>query len=268
MHYVGCSVYMSCEPLALESLQARLSASTQVLFPRIQIFKQLPSTNQWLLEHGQCGDVCLTEQQTAGRGRRGRVWDSPAGLNIYLSLKYCFAAVPKHLGMLGLSIGLSVAEALAQCGIQQHGVKWPNDIYMQQKKVGGILLESVGALQQIVVGIGLNVNVQPQHNTLITQPWTSLAAEQGHTLNRHVLIAALLNQLSADFQTFSALNMAEFQRHWQRWDVLDQQTVRVMAGNEYYEGIACGIDSQGQLRLQRRDGSITTFSSADVSVRM
>jgi BirA family biotin operon repressor/biotin-[acetyl-CoA-carboxylase] ligase len=170
--------------------------------------------------------------------------------------------------MLGLGIGLSVAEALAQCGIRQHGVKWPNDIYIQNKKVGGILLEAVGALQQVVVGIGLNVNVQPQHNPLITQPWTSLAAEQGHTLNRNRLIAALLNQLGADFQTFSTLNMAEFQRHWQRWDVLDQQPVRVMAGNEQYEGIACGIDSQGQLRLQRLDGSITTFSSADVSVRM
>jgi BirA family biotin operon repressor/biotin-[acetyl-CoA-carboxylase] ligase len=259
---------MSLEPLALEQIQGLLTPTAATLFPQIQIFKQLPSTNQWLLEHGQCGDVCLTEQQTAGRGRRGRVWDSPAGLNIYLSLKYCFAAIPEHLGMLGLGIGLSVAEALAQCGIRQHGVKWPNDIYIQNKKVGGILLEAVGALQQVVVGIGLNVNVQPQHNPLITQPWTSLAAEQGQTLNRNRLIAALLNQLGADFQTFSTLNMAEFQRHWQRWDVLDQQPVRVMAGNEQYEGIACGIDSQGQLRLQRLDGSITTFSSADVSVRM
>ena len=259
---------MSLEPLASEQIQELLTPTAAALFPQLQIFNQLPSTNQWLLEHGQCGDVCLTEQQTAGRGRRGRVWDSPAGLNIYLSLKYCFAAIPEHLGMLGLSIGLSVAEALAQCGICQHGVKWPNDIYIQQQKVGGILLEAVGALQQVVVGIGLNVNVQPQHNSLITQPWTSLAAEQGQTLNRNHLIAALLNQLSADFQTFSSLNMAEFQRHWQRWDVLDQQPVRVMAGNEHYEGIACGIDSQGQLRLQRPNGSITTFSSADVSVRM
>lgn len=259
---------MSLEPLALDQIQGLLTPTAANLFPHVQIFKQLPSTNQWLLEHGQCGDVCLTEQQTAGRGRRGRVWDSPTGLNIYLSLKYCFTIIPEHLGMLGLSIGLSVAEALATCGIRQHGLKWPNDIYIQQQKVGGILLEAVGALQQVVVGIGLNVNVQPQHNPLITQPWTSLAAAQGQTLNRNHLIAALLNQLSADFQTFSTLNMAEFQRHWQRWDVLDQQPVRVMAGNEHYEGIACGIDGQGQLRLQRPNGSITTFSSADVSVRM
>lgn len=97
------SVCMSLEPLALEQIQGLLTPTTTILFPQIQIFNQLPSTNQWLLEHGQCSDVCLTKAANGwARAAVGVCGDSPAGLNIYLSLKYCFAAIPEHLGMLGL----------------------------------------------------------------------------------------------------------------------------------------------------------------------
>ena len=249
-------------------IQAHLTDEALRALPDIQIFDELDSTNRWALQHGHCGSVCLAEQQTAGRGRRGRQWYSPAGVNIYLSVRWCFDQVLAHLPMLGLVTGVAVAEALQIYGISGHGLKWPNDIYWQGKKLGGILLEASGNLQQVVIGIGLNVNVQPEINPLIEQPWSSLQIAHGKVIARNTLIGVILNQLVYRLQDFPYLNGSLFQQEWQPWDVLAQRSVRVLAGEEIFEGIACGVDSQGQLRLSLMDGLIKTFSSADVSVRM
>ena len=260
-------------------IRAALTADVAQLLGDIQVFASLDSTNAWALQHAQCGDVCLAEQQTAGRGRRGKAWESPAGTNVYLSLRWCFEAVPAHLPMLGLVTGLAVAEALRDCGIEGHGVKWPNDIVLPPSplageglgmggKLGGILLEAVGSLQQVVIGIGLNVNRLPTATSAIDQPWSSLRACAGREFDRNQVVAAILTRLLLGLQVFSRLDMAQFQRNWQHWDVLHGCPVRVLAGSEVIEGIACGVDVQGQLRLEVRDGVIKAFSSADVSVRM
>ena len=253
-------------------IRAALTADVAQLLGDIQVFASLDSTNAWALQHAQCGDVCLAEQQTAGRGRRGKAWESPAGTNVYLSLRWCFETVPAHLPMLGLVTGLAVAEALRDCGIEGHGVKWPNDIVVggnnHLQKLGGILLEAVGSLQQVVIGIGLNVNRLPTATSAIDQPWGSLRACAGREFDRNQVVAAILTRLLPGLQVFSRLDMAQFQRNWQHWDVLHGCPVRVLAGSEVIEGIACGVDVQGQLRLEVRDGVIKAFSSADVSVRM
>jgi BirA family biotin operon repressor/biotin-[acetyl-CoA-carboxylase] ligase len=264
-------------------IRARLDAVSQAGLRGIHIFPQLDSTNRWCLQEGQCGDVCLAEQQTAGRGRRGRNWESPAGVNLYLSLRWCFPHVPQHLSMLGLVVGLAVAEALETCGIRGHGLKWPNDIVFPAplagegsgmggiiaiKKLGGILLEAVGSLEQVVIGIGLNVNIPALAATAIDQPWTSLLEATGHVQSRNWLVAAILQRLVARLQAFPQLDMAQFQQDWQRWDILAQRQVRVLSGAETLDGLACGVDTHGQLRVRLTDGFIKAFSSADVSVRM
>lgn len=249
------------------TIRALLTPDIQAVV-KLHCLAEVDSTNHWVLQAGECATVCVAEQQSAGRGRRGRSWHSPSGANIYLSVLWCFPQVPPHLSTLSLVTGLAVAEALASSGLQGHGVKWPNDIYYQGKKLGGILLESVGALNRVVLGIGLNVNMLPEAGAGIEQAWTSLQQIQGQPLDRHPLIAQLLQHLIADLQTFPQQDMAQFQRHWQQWDVLNKQQVRVFSGDESIEGIAQGIDSQGQLRLRLTNGSLRTFSSADVSVRM
>lgn len=255
--------------LALDAqlIQAQLTPAIKDLL-HIHCLNQVDSTNRWVLQAGECASVCIAEQQTAGRGRRGRNWHSPLGANIYLSLRWCFPHVPAHLSLLSLVTGLAVAEALQRIGIQGHGVKWPNDLYYHNKKLGGILLESVGSLTQVVIGIGLNVNMLPTQGETIDQPWTSLQQIQGRVIERNALIAQILNLLVVDLQAFLQWDMAQFQRHWQQWDVLNKQQVRVLSGDESIEGIAQGIDSQGQLCLRLADGSLRTFSSADISVRM
>ncbi len=249
-------------------IRARLDAAALAGLRKLRVFAQLDSTNRWCLQEGQCGDVCLAEQQTAGRGRRGRNWESPAGVNLYLSLRWCFSGVPAHLPMLGLVVGLAVVEALETCGIRGHALKWPNDIYHDGKKLGGILLEAVGKLEQVVIGIGLNVNMPTLSNTAIDQPWTSLLAATGQLQQRNLLAAAILQRLFVRLQAFPQLDMVQFQQDWQRWDMLAQRQVRVLSGTEILDGLACGVDAHGQLRVLLTDGFIKAFSSADVSVRM
>jgi BirA family biotin operon repressor/biotin-[acetyl-CoA-carboxylase] ligase len=258
--------------LSAAIIQQALGADTRAALRGIHVFSQLDSTNRWTLEEGQCGDVCLAEQQTAGRGRRGRQWQSPAAVNLYFSLRWCFDAVPTHLPLLSLVTGLAVAEALADCGIHGHGLKWPNDVVLPPspalRKLGGILLEAVGTLDQVVIGIGLNVNMQTDSLSGIDQPWASLRDMLGANIDRNTLVAALIQRLIPRLLAFPQLDMAQFQQDWQRWDVLANRPVRVLSGNNTVEGFACGIDAQGQLRLALEDGLINVFSSADVSVRL
>ena len=260
---------MQTDALDASQIHAALSPAAQAAVAAIHVFPELDSTNRWALEHGQCGEVCLAEQQTAGRGRRGRQWQSPHGLNVYLSLRWCFPSVPQQLPLLSLVTGMAVAEALHDCGIRGHGLKWPNDIYHANQKLGGILLEAVGSLQQVVLGIGLNVNMLPDATTAsIDQPWTSLRTLHGKHVERNSLVAAILQRLLEHLQAFPNLDNTAFQRAWQDWDILTQRPVRVIAGQTVWDGLAEGVDSQGQLRLKLSDGLLKVFSSADVSVRM
>lgn len=254
--------------LQADRIQQSLDVAARSAVRDIHVFTELDSTNRWALQEGQCGDVCLAERQTAGRGRRGRQWESPAGVNLYLSLRWCFAGVPENLPVLSLVTGLAVAQALKDCAIAGHGLKWPNDVYYAGRKLGGILLETVGSLEQVVIGIGLNVNMLPETGAAIDQPWVSLREIRGEPMSRNVLAAAILNRLLVRLQTFPMLDMVQFRQEWQRWDALDQCPVRVLSGSQVAEGIACGVDSRGQLLVKLNDSFIKAFSSADVSVRM
>lgn len=235
---------------------------------KIHRFTSLPSTNAWLLQQGKCGDVCLADTQTAGRGRRGRSWQSPPGANLYVSLRWCFAEVPPQYGLLSLVTGLAVAETLAQHGIEGHGIKWPNDIYYQGRKLGGILLQTAQPLREVVIGIGLNVNMLPQQAEGIDQPWVSLAMIRGEPLDREQLLQALLAQLVPRLQRFPALDQTSFQAQWQPWDVLAGQAVTVHLAETTLQGTALGIDGQGQFRVALDNGDVKVFSAADVSIRL
>lgn len=249
------------------AIRAGLNAASLQALHGIHVFAELDSTNRWALAHGQCGDVCLAELQSAGRGRRGRVWHSPAGSNIYLSLRWCFAGVPAQLSLLSLVTGVAVAEALSDCGIVGHKLKWPNDLYYDGKKFAGILLESVGTLEQVVIGIGINVNMLPSADLAIEQAWTSLQLIAQQPWERNRLIAALLNRLLARLQGFPQMAFTQFQQDWQHWDMLQGQTIQVLEQTNSYHGYACGIDTQGQLIVRLPNGLSKHLTAAEVSVR-
>ncbi|MBK8451992.1 MAG: biotin--[acetyl-CoA-carboxylase] ligase [Thiofilum sp.] len=234
----------------------------------LQITAQIDSTNHWLLEHGSHGAVCMADQQNAGRGRRGRVWQSPQGVNLYLSLRWHFQIVPKNYSWLSLMVAVVIAEVLQRQGIHGHQIKWPNDLYYQGKKFGGILLQTSERLEQVVIGIGLNINMASNPNDAIDQPWCSLQMLTGHKLDRASIAAALVRELSAYLERFERLDLDSMLYAWQRWDMLSQCSVVVQSTTHTLTGIACGLDSQGRLLVLDHAGTLHTFSSADVSVRL
>ncbi|TXH68800.1 MAG: biotin--[acetyl-CoA-carboxylase] ligase [Thiothrix sp.] len=255
-------------PLSQDQILKELAPEQQVALQQIYIFPSLSSTNTWLLEQADaCFSVCLAEEQTAGRGRRGRVWQSPNSGNIYFSLRWCFQTVPANYGCLGLVVGVAVAEALADYGLQGQKLKWPNDIYYQGQKLGGILLQTAQPLQHVVIGLGLNTGMQGESAANIDQAWCDLSEILQQRIDRNRLIAAILKRLIPALQAFPAFKIEAFKQQWQPWDWLLNQAVRIDTGQEILLGRACGLDEQGQLQVALADGSRRAFSSADVSVR-
>lgn len=255
-------------PLNQQQILSQIQPELRAALQGIYIFPSLDSTNTWLLEQpNSCFSVCLAEEQTAGRGRRGRVWQSPSSGNIYFSLRWCFAQVPAHYSCLGLVVGVAVAEALAVYGMQGQLLKWPNDIYYDGRKLGGILLQTAQPLQQVVVGIGLNTGMHAETGAKIDQAWCDLSEIMRQSIDRNRLIAAILQQLIPALQAFPDFNIHTFKQQWQLWDWLSEQPVRIDTGAEVWQGRACGLDEQGQLQVALADGSRRAFSSADVSVR-
>ena len=244
-----------------------------LVLPNIHLFDTLDSTNTWLKQNGACGDICIAEQQTAGRGRRGNQWLSPKAENIYLSLKWCFSTLPTHLSLLSLVVGLSIVNALKKIGLSDHGVKWPNDIYWQGLKMGGILIESVASSAKktigvsVVIGIGLNINMPVSAGEQIDQPWISLSKVLGKQINRNQLLALLLMQLIDDLQGFEQLDLAQFEKQWQQWDILDGQSVRILRQYEELAGVVQGLDTEGRIGVRLASGQLQYFSSAEIRLK-
>ena len=148
---------------------------------RVVLLDKVHSTNDWLMQQLASeispGTVCLAELQTAGRGTRGRKWVSPYGKNLYISLYWHFAGGPLELGGLSLAVAASIARVLADSGIGDVAIKWPNDLYSSGKKLGGILIDmsaEVNGPSQVVIGVGLNVDMPEGYRASIDQQVTDL----------------------------------------------------------------------------------------------
>jgi BirA family transcriptional regulator, biotin operon repressor / biotin---[acetyl-CoA-carboxylase] ligase len=245
----------------------------RALISSLEVFDQIPSTNTYLskraLENAPLGSVCLAEQQTAGKGRRGRHWVSPFGSNIYLSVLWRFQASPMAISGLSLAVGVAVIRALKSHYNAVFQLKWPNDIYCQGKKLGGILVEVSGESEgpcAAVIGLGLNIYLPETAATDITQEWTDLTkitGQQQH--NRNALAGTLLNQLLPAIATFEDIGIAAYIDEWRRYDCLKDKTATLFVGQHRYEGIVKGIDDNGLLLLTRPDGSTQAFASGEVS---
>jgi len=153
--------------------------------------------------------VCLAEAQTGGRGRLGRTWHSPFGENLYLSLRYTFRKSPAALSGLSLVAGIALCDVLTMIAptLPRPSLKWPNDVWIHQQKIAGILVEvQVRAADfcQVVIGVGVNVNMQNIEGSPISQPWTSIVQLTHAMQDRNVLAVALINRLSTDLRRFES----------------------------------------------------------------
>lgn len=252
----------------------RLSQAATERLAAVELIWQAGSTNTYLLEQdpapGGLIRVCLAEHQSAGRGRRGRSWVSPLGANIYLSLGWGYEVIPAGLSALGPVLAVQAVRALESLGVQGVGVKWPNDLIWQNRKLGGLLLESrmeAAAGCRVVAGLGLNVRMPSQAGGGIDQSWTDLTAIcNGFPPCRNDLAVRLIETAIEGVDRFAATGFAAFSRDWQRLDRLNGLPVQVKQGGRTLLGQAGGVDNEGALILQTDQRRMRVFSG-DASVR-
>jgi BirA family biotin operon repressor/biotin-[acetyl-CoA-carboxylase] ligase len=243
------------------------------LISSFEIHDQIDSTNRYLVERSQnnglSGSVCFAEYQTAGKGRRGRQWVSPYGSNIYLSILWRFQQGPAAISGLSLAIGVAVIRALKQHQISDIGLKWPNDIYSQGKKLGGILVEVSGETDgpcSAVIGLGLNLFLPETQAEGITQAWTDLSKITGQSqLSRNQLAGILLNHLLPVIAEYESVGIQAYLDEWRSYDCLPGKSATLFIGQQQFEGIVQGIDDNGMLLIKRPDGNVQTFASGEVS---
>jgi BirA family biotin operon repressor/biotin-[acetyl-CoA-carboxylase] ligase len=263
---------------ALELLEASkinevVTDQAAALISSFEIHDQIDSTNRYLVEcsqnNGLSGSVCFAEYQTAGKGRRGRQWVSPYGSNIYLSILWRFQQGPAAISGLSLAIGVAVIRALKQHQISDIGLKWPNDIYSQGKKLGGILVEVSGETDgpcSAVIGLGLNLFLPETQAEGITQAWTDLSKITGQSqLSRNQLAGILLNHLLPVIAEYESAGIKAYLDEWRSYDCLSGKSATLFIGQQQFEGIVQGIDDNGMLLIKRPDGNVQTFASGEVS---
>ncbi len=256
--------------LSLEAIQTKLSPSCQSL--EIEIFAQCESTNSYLMAQARqkkhTAKVCLAEYQSAGRGRRGRQWVSPFGQNIILSILWHFETGTSAMAGLSLAIGVAVVRALNNQGIQNIGLKWPNDIYWQDKKLGGILVEIQGETNgpcNVVIGLGLNGYLPKKAAADVKQAWVDLKQITGEIPDRNDLAAALLNSIVSILLEFEQTDLLTYLAEWRNYDCMLNRNVTVLLHQQTLTGIVKGIDDNGLLLLQNHEGSLQSFSSGEIS---
>lgn len=259
--------------MELVDRQQMLTQLTDVAKAQLKVVDfalDIPSTNSQLLEAPvtDAYSLMFAEHQSAGKGRHGRVWRSPPAQNLSFSLAKQvdqLAAVQA----LSLTVGQSVAAVLADLGIAVQ-LKWPNDVYIGDRKAAGILVE-LKTLEdrsaKVVVGIGLNVNASYQHDD-IAQHSTHVNQWLASPIRRTDLLARLLNRVIADIDAHVAGERAQLLARWQTFDWLRHKPVNVLRGGEVIEsGVACGVDELGSLLIKGDDGVIRPITNGEVSVR-
>lgn len=269
----GYRLKQALELLDASLISANLDDNAKALIASFDLFDRIPSTNVHLVkraaENAPSGCVCLAEQQTAGKGRRGRSWVSPFGKNIYLSILWRFQSGPMAISGLSLAIGVAVIRALKHHFQYDFQLKWPNDIYCNNKKLGGILVEVSGESNGpcvAVIGLGLNLSLSQSEAVSITQEWTDLSRITGEPITvRNQLISTLLNQLFQVLVEFEEVGITAYLNEWREYDCLKDKPGTLYIGNRSYEGVVKGIDDQGLLLLAHSDGTLQAYASGEVS---
>jgi BirA family biotin operon repressor/biotin-[acetyl-CoA-carboxylase] ligase len=245
------------------------AGSAQILVQHIT-----DSTNCQLLQRLQAGQVMhsgtviVAEAQSAGRGRRGRLWYSPYGTNLYFSCYWRLEQGAQAAMGLSLVIGLAICRLLQQRYQLDAKVKWPNDIYINEKKLAGILVELSGQLDaacDVVIGIGLNVGMPAQSNEHIEQPFTDLRTASTQQIDRNNLIVELQSYLVSILQEFNTTGFSPFISEFNQHDLYANRQVYLMAKTPIF-GICRGVDHQGGIIIETTQ-STEIYYGGELSLR-
>ena len=265
--------YRLCTPIELldrRSLLSLLSVEVQSKLKVLDILADSESTNKIALSSQYEVNewkLFASEFQHAGRGRRGREWLSPFGANLLFSLGHKTIWKAEILYLASMISGLAVAEVLRQEIGDKVKLKWPNDVYIGDQKVAGILCELLGSPQDealLVIGIGINVNDNPNGTDI---PSTKLSDHVCAPVNRTELLAKLTNRIITDLSQANQNGVGQFFNKWAAIDYLRDKQVKVIQGSNIFKGLARGIDKSGQLIIELEDATLRSFNGGEVSVR-
>ena len=262
--------YCSAVPLALLDQQKIKEVSG---VDNVHVEQILESTNQYLLDkihQLSNGQTCIAEYQTAGRGRRGREWISPFASHLYFSMYWRLDAGIEKASGLSLLVGIATVNVLEKLGIQGVGLKWPNDLYYQGKKLAGILIELNAQASDVchsVIGIGINVRMPAEQGKLIDQPWVDLNNINSAPVDRNQLSGLLIKELQHLLADYEENGLSPFLPCWFELDCFINQAVNLMVADKVQTGICRGINEKGALLLEI-DQQIKSYIGGEISLRL
>lgn len=241
---------------------------------RILFRRSLDSTNALagdLAAGGAPEGACvLAEEQTGGRGRRGRIWLSPAYANLYISLLLRPALEADRAFVLTMLLALAAREGVEQATGVRAGIKWPNDLYVEGKKLAGILTELTAKgkdVEYVILGLGLNVNWAPGRMGDLDRPATSILAETGVPADRGDLLVRILTLFEDSYLRLKAGEVDPFYRQWNEHCLVLGREVEIESQGEKICGTALRIDRDGALILRDPQGGEQRILHGDVSLR-
>lgn len=262
---------INIEPLGADIIKDFLENS--MFSNNIIIHDSLESTNNTAKElYNQGagnGTVVLAEEQTAGRGRMDRQWLSPACKNILVSILLKPEIKVENIYSLTLALAVAGIDAVKKISGLSCMIKWPNDIYLNNKKLAGILTEfrvRGKSPDYVILGMGLNVNWNPEKEKNILFPSTSIYNETGKVTSRNRLIAEILRNLDTLYSDILHERIEEFYKRCNSLSLLTGKEVSVDTGVEKIKGTALGIDECGGLVLKDRSGEVKKILNGDVSI--
>ncbi len=285
LHSVKGKGYRLLEVLDLldrNTLLQNMPPAIQRKISRLEIFPTIDSTSSYMMQQAQArqlslGDgkvvICLAEQQTSGRGRRGRTWVSPFGHNLYLTVAREFENGLSELEGLSLVVGLALIRVLTARGYQDLGIKWPNDVLWRGRKLAGILIEISGdptGLTQVMIGVGLNIKAAKGVMQEVDQPWTDLHSINARLPERNALAAELLGEIIGMMESFESAGFSAFRNEWHNSDILLNRDIELLtgaSGSGRITGKALGVNEHGALLMKTGEG-IQTFHGGEVSPRV
>ncbi len=259
-------------PLEAERITNNLKKDILEYLPEIFISEKTASTNDdakiYLPNQSSELSIHLTEQQEAGKGRNGKKWVSPKGKNIYLSLGWKSPLQYSELDGLSLSVGCIVANVLNSSANDQINIKWPNDLLINQKKMSGILIETVDLEGQvgIVIGVGINVHMSKEDGKEIDQSWVSLDEISEKINDRNELIVNLLNELFVLTKVFPEEGFKAYKSDFDKLDLLNGKVCKVISNNSEKVVEVLGVNDKGEL-LVKENLEYLTLRYGEVSIR-
>lgn len=257
--------------LNIELIQERLS--TKYIAKKINYTQSTESTNDDCRKAAENqekeGAVFISEEQTRGRGRMLRQWVTRPGDSIALSILLRPSILPSKAPTITPVLALAAVESLREITTLDIRIKWPNDIFLENKKIGGILTEMSAGMNEvkyIIAGLGLNIN-QEVMDEEIKDIATSLRIYSGEAFDREIIIAELLNKFEEYYESFIKYGLSYFEKSLRKYSAILGKEVIVISGLEMLEGYAEDLDETGNLLLRLPDGRIKTILYGDVSLK-